>query len=70
MNLSPRISNASQISRLTSELSDQGHSGDDHEDEDHMEDIKCRYCGGEEFKVRFQEGEKVLVCGNCARVVD
>ncbi|CAO2655191.1 Nn.00g102550.m01.CDS01 [Neocucurbitaria sp. VM-36] len=69
-NLSPRISNASQISRLTSELSDQGYSEEeDVDDKDHRDDIKCRNCGGEEFKIRFQEGEKVLVCGNCARVV-
>lgn len=74
MNLSPRISNASQISRLTSEASDQGHSAEE-EDEDGDGDgrddgVKCRHCGGEEFKVRFQEGEKVLVCRDCARVVE
>ncbi|KAF1846964.1 WD40 repeat-like protein [Cucurbitaria berberidis CBS 394.84] len=65
-NLNPRLSNASQISKLTSEMSDPGHSGD----ESRKDDIQCIKCGSEEFKVRFQEGEKVLVCGVCARVVE
>lgn len=56
-NLDGRVSGVSQLSRLTSEMSDEN-------------EIKCRECGGEEFKVKFVGGGKVLACGRCGREVD
>jgi ribosomal protein S27E len=73
-NLDPRMSQVSQISKLTSELalSDQEH---DNHDEDTVSrgdrsEIHCTNCGFAEFKVKFVTGEKVLACGRCGSMVD
>jgi len=70
-NLDPRFSEVSQLSRLTSELSDQGHSaGEDDVGSKGESEIHCRHCGSEEFKVRFAGEEKVFACGRCGRRID
>jgi len=56
-NLDARASAASQLSRLTSEISDEN-------------EIRCGGCGGEDFRVKSVGGEKVLCCGRCGRVVE
>lgn len=74
-NLDPRFSQASQISKLTDELtlSDQEHGHDEdgrrrgHGD---RSEVVCKSCGGGEFKIRFVGGDKVLACGRCGTVVD
>lgn len=75
-NLDPRVSQASQVSKLTDELvlSDQEH-GHGHEDAESRGDgdrseVMCKQCGGGEFKIRFVGGEKVLACGRCGVVVE
>lgn len=68
----PRFSEVSQISRLTSELSMEGHltaEEDEVASKDESE-IYCRHCGSEEFKIKFAGGEKVLACGRCGKAVD
>lgn len=75
--LNPRTSQLSQISRLTSELSDQGNSEDE---EAEQETRKCARCDGKEFEVmtsgigqyggRHRNGEKVVICKNCRAVAD
>lgn len=54
----------SAVSQLSSEVSDEGGSG---------EEEKCRQCGGTEFKVRAKGlggKERVLVCGRCGAAVE
>jgi ribosomal protein S27E len=70
-NLDPRFSDVSQLSRLTSELSNQEHSTDEEEVASRGDSgIHCRQCGSEKFKVKFAGGDKVLACGRCGRVVE
>jgi hypothetical protein len=59
--LDARTSGISQLSKLTDELSAQGHQSEDGE---------CQYCGSEEFAVKFVGEKKVLACGSCGRTVD
>lgn len=72
-NLDPRVSQASQVSKLTDELAlsegEHGHGNEDGDGDDRNE-VVCKSCGGGEFKVRFVGGEKVLACGRCGFVVD
>ena len=70
--LDSRPSQLSQISRLTSEMSDQGRSEDDKVEHGPM---RCTRCEGEEFEVgtsgvgqyggRHKDGEKVVICKRC-----
>lgn len=74
-NLDPRTSEVSQISKLTDERSDLGHSDAEEHMDESSEDgsrnrVHCRHCGSEEFKMRFANGEKILVCGKCGSTVD
>ncbi|KAH7384331.1 WD40-repeat-containing domain protein [Phaeosphaeria sp. MPI-PUGE-AT-0046c] len=71
-NLDPRVSQVSQVSKLTDELalSDGGHNEDDAASRGDRSEVVCKQCGGGEFKVRFVGGEKVLACGKCGTVVD
>ncbi|KAH7083899.1 WD40-repeat-containing domain protein [Paraphoma chrysanthemicola] len=74
-NLDPRTSEVSQISKLTDERSDLGHSDAEEHMDESSEDgsrnrVHCRHCGSEEFKMRFASGEKILVCGKCGSTVD
>jgi WD40 repeat protein len=59
-NLDPRLSEVSQISKLTDELSDLTPS-------EAREEVKCEECGSSESEVRFRDEDKVLVCGGCGR---
>lgn len=68
-NLDPRVSQASQVSKLTDELA-LSDSGDDAASRGDRSEVVCKQCGGGEFKVRFVGGEKVLACGRCGTVVD
>jgi WD40 repeat protein len=68
-NLDARASGISQISRLTSELSNQG-LDDGEEDGEDRSGVHCKHCGSEEFKIKFINGKKVLACGVCERSVD
>jgi ribosomal protein S27E len=72
-NLGPRLSEASQVSKLTDERSDLGHS-EEEDSRDEMSEgrsrVHCGHCGGDEFTVRFASGEKILVCGKCGSMVD
>jgi WD40 repeat protein len=70
-NLDPRMSQISQLSKLTSELafSDE----DDKEDvisHGEKSEVHCRQCGGADFKVRHVGGKKVLACGRCGSAVE
>jgi ribosomal protein S27AE len=72
-NLGPRLSEASQVSKLTDERSDLGHSEEEdsgHEMSEGRSRVHCGHCGSDEFTVRFASGEKILVCGKCGSMVD
>jgi hypothetical protein len=68
-NLDARASGISQVSRLTSEMSNQ-ELDEGEEDEEDRSGVHCKHCGSEEFKIKFIGGEKVLACGACERSVD
>jgi WD40 repeat protein len=69
-NLDARISEVSQLSRLTSELSSPGREEEDGLSRGDRSEVHCKNCGGAEFKVRFVSGEKVLACVTCGELVD
>jgi WD40 repeat protein len=73
-NLDARMSEVSQLSKLTSELafSDEGHNDDKEDAISHGErsEVHCRQCGSAEFKVRSLGGNKKLACGRCGSAID
>ena len=69
--LGPRgseLSGISQVSRLTSELSDQG-NGENEDDKKDEGDTRCERCGSEDSKVQFEAGNKILVCDDCGTII-
>jgi hypothetical protein len=69
-NLDPRMSQASQISKLTSELELSEGPDEDVASRGDRSEVHCTSCDGAEFKVKFAAGEKVLACVRCGSRVD
>jgi WD40 repeat protein len=58
-------------SKLTSELNFERERGGGLDEDEEEEDVmRCRKCGGREFKGRRVAGRRVLCCGRCGEVVD